>query len=206
MEQNNQQSGQKSKLAMLVAVSLMWFGFSLLMPFIGIDLGYQQVLLEERIANRGVLGNDVADLVVNVHANLSALVYDSKVWRELEYRMLSGSSVVVHNSYSVVAAHVNLLLYRISALLTLFIVLLPFFIASIIDAYYFRERGKWTYFLPSPTRHRYGQLFAMWSMFASIFLFLALPFVIIPITFVALGLSSGMFGLWMWIANTQKRI
>lgn len=204
MEQN--QPREKSKIALLIAVSLMWFGVSFLLPFFGVDLEYKQVLLDEKIMNRTVAGNDIADIFLSVYNYASAGVFDAKSWRIFSLKMLGGSSPVMQNAYVVVFDHVNLLLYRLSILLSLFMILFPLVLASIVDAYYFREKGKWTYFLPSPTRHRYGQVFAKWSLFTSIFVFLTLPFVVIPFALVLLGIGLSIIGIWMWIAHTQKRI
>ncbi len=204
-----EQSGQpreKSKIALLIAVSLMWFGVSFLLPFFGVDLEYKQVLLEEKIMNRLVAGDDIADVVLYSHSYVAEGVFGSKSWLFFEHKMLSGSSPVMRNAYVVVYDHINLLLYRISILITILLALSPLVMASIIDAYYFREKGKWTYFLPSPTRHSYGQLFAKWSSFTSIFIFLVLPFVVIPFALVLFGVSLSIVGVWMWIAHTQKRI
>jgi hypothetical protein len=207
-DQNQQNSKQSSisKTASLVAVSMLWFGLSFLLPFFGIHMDYEQTFLTEKVLNRATMGDGIADLILNTYLVITNTLYDTGLWRSYEYRMLSGSSPLVKEAFVSTQWQLNILIYRVSALMTIFVALLPFGVALLFDAYYFREKGKWTYFLPSPTRHRFGQLSVFWSTFISVYVFLAIPFVTIPTLFVVLGVVFSMVGAWMWIAHTQKRI
>lgn len=197
----------KSWMALFVALSMIWFGVSFILPFTNIDINYAQILIDERIFNRGTFGDGISDFIVGLHDSMDVWFKQSYLWSAvINWSTGYADSFVIQQGVKNLNDQVSLILYRLSAMIALLVFAMPFGIALMFDAYWFREIGKWRFFQPSPAIHRTGQVFGIFALITSFIILMAIPFIMVPIVFILLGVLMAYTGFWFWIAHTQKRI
>jgi hypothetical protein len=197
----------KNWIALFGAFCMIWFGVSFLLPFTSIDIDYNKILIEERVFNRWSLGDGISDFIIVLHDKIDEGVKHSFIWHAvINASNHYANSVVVQEGVKILAAQVSLITYRLAAIISLMVFFLPFGIALVLDAFWFREIGKWRFFQPSPTIHRTGQISGSFALIGSFVILMAIPFFVVPIIFILIGVLISYVGFWLWIAHTQKRI